>query len=161
MTTTPAFRVYQETDRAWFVALFTDEAVMRHVDGPLEPALADQLFDRVLEASQHPGAVDGRVHTAWVVEEDGPVAHAAVLREGDELEIGYILAQAAWGRGLGTAVARALVARGFAETDAPHLIATVDADHPASIRVLEKAGLTLRTRIEDEDGAYDVYEIQR
>ncbi len=56
-------------------------------------------------------------------------------------EVGYWLGQRYWGRGIATCALRALKRYAFAEfTDINRLFAHVDADHLASIRVLEKAG---------------------
>ena len=52
------------------------------------------------------------------------------------------LARAAWGRGLATEGARALIERGFAEMGLRRIFAETMAVNVASRRVLEKAGLT-------------------
>lgn len=60
-----------------------------------------------------------------------------------EVELGYRMRAALWGRGLATEGARALVERAFAEPEVARVVATARADNPASRRVLEKAGLRL------------------
>ena len=157
MSDAPSFRPYEEPDRAWFIALFTDPEVMAHVDGALSAEAAASLFDLLLRASRAPGSQAGRVYAAWVVETEGGHAHAALLRHESDLEIGYILPVAAWGRGLATRIARELVRRALATAGDRRIVATVDPDHVASRRVLEKAGLQHAERIEDELGAYDLY----
>ena len=57
------------------------------------------------------------------------------------LELGYRLRRAAWGRGLATEGARALVRTAFAELGADRVFAETMAVNRASRRVLEKAGL--------------------
>jgi RimJ/RimL family protein N-acetyltransferase len=61
----------------------------------------------------------------------------------DQVELGYRLRKAAWGRGYGTEVSRALVRKGFTELGARRVFATADRVNYASRRVMEKAGLTL------------------
>ena len=55
-------------------------------------------------------------------------------------EIGYWIGRAHWGRGLGTAVVQALVARAFSDREVMRVFAPVHAYNPASLRVLAKNG---------------------
>jgi RimJ/RimL family protein N-acetyltransferase len=59
----------------------------------------------------------------------------------NEVELGYRLRRAAWGRGYATEAARALVPKAFAESDAACVVATALVGNVASTRVMEKAGL--------------------
>ncbi len=63
------------------------------------------------------------------------------LEDGPEVEVGYYLGRAAWGRGLGTELARALVEHGLGELGLERLVAVVRPENEASQRVLAKAGL--------------------
>ena len=60
--------------------------------------------------------------------------------DGIQVRLGYLLAEPAWGRGLATELVKGFVA--WCRTRAPisTLAGGVDADHPASMRVLEKNG---------------------
>jgi [ribosomal protein S5]-alanine N-acetyltransferase len=58
-----------------------------------------------------------------------------------EVELGYRLRKAAWGKGYATEGSRALVRKAFAELGAECVVATALVGNAASIRVLEKAGL--------------------
>ena len=58
-----------------------------------------------------------------------------------EAELGYRLVRAAWGQGLATEGARALVETGFRELGVTRVVASALAVNAASIRVMEKAGL--------------------
>jgi RimJ/RimL family protein N-acetyltransferase len=60
---------------------------------------------------------------------------------GPEPELGYDLAPPAWGRGLATEAARAVMAHAFGPLGLDRVVAVVKPDHVASQRVLEKAGL--------------------
>ena len=55
--------------------------------------------------------------------------------------IGYIVDPASWGRGLGSDLARALLAAAFEGLGLRRVTASCNADNPASARVLEKAGM--------------------
>jgi RimJ/RimL family protein N-acetyltransferase len=61
----------------------------------------------------------------------------------DEPELGYRLRRAAWGRGLATEGARALIDHAFAALGARRVVAETMAVHVASRRVMEHAGMTL------------------
>jgi ribosomal-protein-alanine N-acetyltransferase len=61
---------------------------------------------------------------------------------GPDIELGYTLARAAWGRGYGTEIARALAEHAFDVLEAPRVVAQVEPDNRASRHVLEKLGMT-------------------
>lgn len=67
------------------------------------------------------------------------------MPEGD-VEIGYILKEGAWGKGYATEVCWRLLRLAFEETPLEEIVATLDDDHEASKRVLEKSGLSYRGR---------------
>ena len=58
-----------------------------------------------------------------------------------EIEVGYRLAPGAWGHGLASEGARALVRYGFGELGLDRIIGLTHPDNAASQRVLQKAGL--------------------
>ncbi len=59
----------------------------------------------------------------------------------NEVELGYRLHKAAWGKGYATEGSRALIDKGFAEHGVERVVAFTMVVHVASRRVLEKAGL--------------------
>ncbi len=64
--------------------------------------------------------------------------------EGPEnVELGYRLRQAAWGKGYATEGARALIRKGFTELGVQRVYATTYQDNLASRRVMEKVGMKL------------------
>lgn len=67
-----------------------------------------------------------------------------------EIELGYRLRRAAWGRGYATEGSRALIRKGFTELGVRRVVATTMAVNLASRRVLEKAGLTLVRTFHEE-----------
>jgi RimJ/RimL family protein N-acetyltransferase len=69
-----------------------------------------------------------------------------------EIELGYRLHCAAWGRGFATEGSRALVDRGFAELGVQRVMATTMAVNAGSRRVMEKVGLRhVRTFVAEHD----------
>ncbi len=67
------------------------------------------------------------------------------MPDGD-VEIGYNLKEDAWGKGYATEVCRRLLRFAFEETPLEEVVATIDDQHEASKRALEKSGLTCRGR---------------
>ncbi len=59
----------------------------------------------------------------------------------NEAELGYRLHRAAWGKGYGTEVSRALIRKGFTELGVRRVVASTYEHNIASRRVMEKAGL--------------------
>lgn len=147
-------RPYREADRAAFVALNTDADVRRHMDGALTTERAAALFDRMLAGGTG-------LHALAVVDRERHefLGHVFVQHAADapEAELGFVLVRAAWGQGYATEAARALADDALAGEHPPRLVATVDLDHPASARVLEKAGFTFLEQRTDDDGPYAVY----
>lgn len=153
---------YQAAERADFVALFTDPVVTRYTGGPLSPQAAARLFD-AMRAGTHP-----RIVAAWAAWEDNAyVGHGALLRAvapaemAGHIEAGVLLRPPAWGRGLAVEIMQALLAWAHGPLDLPRVIATLDADHVASRRVCEKAGMRCLRQGSDEDGPYLVYGHER
>jgi [ribosomal protein S5]-alanine N-acetyltransferase len=60
---------------------------------------------------------------------------------GPEVELGYDLHPDAWGRGLASEAARAVLQQAFGPLSIDRVVAVVKPDHVASQRVLEKVGL--------------------
>jgi RimJ/RimL family protein N-acetyltransferase len=140
-------RPYRREDEADVVALVTDPEVMRFVgDGPVTDERARAIFAKVFE--------EGGTGRFVGVAEIKP-------RPSGDWEIVYILGRPTWGRGFATEVARALVRYGFDRLALPRVVATVDYENAASIRVLEKCGMRWIAEETDERGGYAVYGVDR
>ena len=59
----------------------------------------------------------------------------------DEVEIGFRFHQAAWGRGIATEAAKALIEIALADPTTKAIVAYADISNAASLRVLQKLGL--------------------
>jgi RimJ/RimL family protein N-acetyltransferase len=68
-----------------------------------------------------------------------------------DLELGYRLRRAAWGKGYATEMSRALLRHGFARLGYSRVMARAELENAGSWRVMEKLGMT-REREVDEDG---------
>ena len=76
----------------------------------------------------------------------GGIGFFAPPDEDGRLEFGFGIAGSRRERGLATEAARCLVSFGLRQPGVTEVLATVEPDNPASIRVVEKAGLTLADR---------------
>ncbi len=139
-------RRFTEADVDHLVALDGDPAVMRYLSGgtptPREVIERDILprFLRSYEGS------DGFGYWAAIAKATGDFLGWFSFRPRDgvgpgEVELGYRLRRAAWGRGYATEGARALIRKGFAELGVRRVVATTYQDNLASRRVMEKAGM--------------------
>ena len=122
-------------------AMLSDPDVMRFTRVP-DPTPADfpQQWLAVYEAGRRDGTREGFA----VFDGDGAFVGVALVfgidRDEGEAELGYMVAPAARGRGVATAMLRALTARAFAETGVQRIRLVVDVENPASLRVAERAG---------------------
>ncbi|MCF2491546.1 GNAT family N-acetyltransferase [Dyadobacter sp. CY347] len=71
--------------------------------------------------------------------------------DGSDVEIGYRIMEEHWGKGIATEIATGLIRFAKRELNAKQVIAYVNVNNAASIRVLEKAGMVNMERIEDPD----------
>ncbi|HVB11381.1 MAG TPA: GNAT family N-acetyltransferase [Bacillota bacterium] len=132
---------------------------------PLEARDLDgliQIFSDPVAMRHYPSTKTREEGAAWLLWCQGlaPVGlHAAVLKADgafvgqcglvpqtvdgkDELEIGYLLLQAHWGKGLATEAAMAWRDHGFS-LGRNRLISLIDPANTPSIRVAERVGMTL------------------
>ena len=88
-------------------------------------------------------------------ETGGVVGFCGLVHPGGqaEAEIKYAFLRSAWGRGLATEAARALLGYGAAAHGLRQVIATVDPDNHASQQVLAKAGMQRGALRQNEDGS--------
>lgn len=90
--------------------------------------------------------------TVWAIEVDGEAVggigielHSDVERV--SAEIGYWLGESLWGRGIVSEALSAVTREAFTRYEITRIYAVPFADHPASIRVLEKAGYVREGRM--------------
>ena len=152
-------RVYLETERLilrrftredvdLLVALDGDPEVMRYLTGgqptPRE-AIEHDFLPAWLRYYER-----GDDYGFWAAVEKGSGAFLGWFHlrpTGDappgEVELGYRLIRAAWGKGYATEGSRALVDKGFRELGVRRVVASTYQDNLGSRRVMEKLGMTL------------------
>jgi RimJ/RimL family protein N-acetyltransferase len=146
-------REFDEGDAEAFLALGSDPAILRYVGHPgggltsLEQALAEMRARPLADYHKHGFGRWAVVHKA-----DGKVIGFAGLKRledlGGEVDLGYRFLPAYWGKGLATEASRPVVEYGFTRLGLRRIIGLVDPENVASVRVLEKVGMTFADVIE-------------
>jgi [ribosomal protein S5]-alanine N-acetyltransferase len=77
----------------------------------------------------------------------------------DEPEIGYRLDSKFWGKGFATEAASASIHYGFDSIELPYILGAAQRQNVASIRVLEKLGMTFDRKTIFREVPMDVYKI--
>ena len=135
-------RRLEPADQAAMLAVYGDAEGMRYV-GEGRPLTAEEC-ERWIAVTAENYRRRGYGMFALVEKETGAVVgFCGLVHPGQqvEAELKYAFLRAAWGRGLATEAARGLL--GYAiGLGLPGVMATVDPEHAASQRVLEKAGMT-------------------
>ncbi|MBY8871314.1 GNAT family N-acetyltransferase [Micromonospora sp. PLK6-60] len=143
---------YRPADADDAVALLADPEVGRFMgDGPMSEPEAVALFDRLFSRVYANDLFD-----VWAVRRDGRyVGHAEIKRtdDVDGHEIVYALVREAWGAGLGSEIARALLAYGFGTLGLSTVYATVAAGNTASLALLAKLGFRHERDVTEDDGS--------
>jgi len=147
-----------EADAPLLHELDSDPEVMRYLSGgPPTPfaLIRDEILPRFI--GYYDRAPWAGVWAA-IERSSGEFAGWLSLRPNDDLarggDLGYRLRRAAWGRGLATEGARALLNRAFRDLDLPRAYATTYEHNLASRRVLEKLGMRhVRSYRLEEEGS--------
>lgn len=144
---------YVPEDEESFVALFQDTRVSRWMgDGPASEAADRALFGRIFTK-----VYPQDLFAVWAVRRDRLLIGHAEIKPTDAVagghEIIYALAPAAWGFGLGTELAEAIVGYGFDTLGLTEVHATVAAQNKLSLALLDKIGFTRVRNITANDGS--------
>ena len=131
-----------EPDARAMAEIYCDPEVMRFIPGGALPDVAAvvALLETYVDAQRDRG------FSSWAV-----VERATGLLVGDagfgvfeatgDVELGYTVVRSRWGRGYATEAAEACLRAGLAHLHAPRIVAVVDAENDASMRVAERIGM--------------------
>ncbi len=154
-----------ETDRLRLIPLRPDDLDRHHATIGSDPAVPWNHRARSLDETR--AVLRHRVgHWAthgfgfWAVEwratgEFLGEAGLQHLEDTADVEVGYYLGRAAWGRGVATEAAHAAIRHGFEVLGLPRDVAVVRPENEGSKRVLAKLGLRFR-RVADHYGVQGV-----
>jgi len=142
------------SDADAFFAIFGDPEVFRQT--ARSKTLADVEAARAWLAREAPLAVArGFGHWAVLERSDGSLIGSCGLGavpDSRDLELGFTIAPARWGRGYATEIAAACARHGLSRLRAPRVVSLTSPTNLAAQRVLEKIGMRY-LRDEWEDGA--------
>ena len=137
-------REFEEADLDALASIYADAEVMRFIGrGGVQTR---EQARAAIERERANYADLGYGEWATVLRETGElIGECGILRWPDidgveEIEVSYLLAHHAWGRGLGTESATAIRDWGFLELDRDRLVSLIYHDNAASIGVAIKAG---------------------
>ena len=136
-------RRFAGADLGPLLVAFGDAEVMRFVGTERRPLTGDGVKVLMRTADGH-WSDHGFGLLAVVDRASGRVVGEAglqVLDGGPDVELGYTLSHAAWGRGLATEAARAVLRWAFAGLRLERVVAVADPANAASLRVLDKLGM--------------------
>ncbi|HZC04039.1 MAG TPA: GNAT family N-acetyltransferase [Ktedonobacterales bacterium] len=148
MTTRLILRRFTDADMDNLVELDSDPEVMRYLNGGIatpRSVIERTTLPRFIQSSERR---DGSGLWAAIERTTGAFVGWFSFQPGDEADpeifsLGYRLRRSAWGRGYATEGVRALIRKGFVETNVQRLVATTYQDNLGSRRVMEKSGLRL------------------
>jgi ribosomal-protein-alanine N-acetyltransferase len=141
-------RTLQASDVAVLVAIWADPDVTRYMGGPRDGERVRQTLEDELGSHS-----EDRLGFCTVVEKaSGRVIGDCGLTKKevdgrDEVELVYVFAADAWGKGYATEAASAMRDYAIGELRLPRLIALIDPENVASARVAEKVGMQLEKEV--------------
>ncbi|TDE16805.1 GNAT family N-acetyltransferase [Dyadobacter psychrotolerans] len=150
--TTKRFGLFRmaDGDQERYYSLSCNENVMKFVTGyALSRDESDEMFQGYLlenDIDEHLGRyfIEDRLNNELI-------GAAKLDSIGEEIEIGYRIQEVHWGKGIATEIAAGLIRFAEKTIGAKKVIAFVNVNNGASIRVLEKAGMANVETIEDLD----------
>ena len=130
------------------IALWRDPAVMRFMGGPRDLQRLQIAFD---ETQANPTA---ETYDLWPLVElssGQTIGHCGLLdKEVDgqaEIELVYVLAKSAWGKGYATEIGAALIAHAFEQMGLRRLVALIEPENEPSERVVLRLGMRLEKEV--------------
>ncbi len=147
-------RPLEATDIAVLTAIWADAEVTRYMGGPRDA----ERVRRVLEEELQAGAHDPIRFWPVIEKASGRVVGDCGLTRKDvdgqaEIELVYVFAADAWGKGYATEAASVLRDYAFGQLGLLRLIALIDPENGASARVAEKVGMHFEKEIVRPGGA--------
>jgi len=149
-------RQFQEADFDAYAAMLADPDVARFIGGVRDQAGARHHFESARAHWRDRGfgkfAIE-EMASGQMIGRTGPTIHPGA----PEVELGWTIAKAAWGRGYATEATRACAAWMFNTLHLKEVVSFIDPENVASVRVAEKLGQSYARDIVFEGEALRVY----
>ena len=141
-------RFQQASDVEFLVDLWSNAEVTRYMGGPRDRGMLRSGFE---ETANDPSAERFVLWPLADKKSGQPVGHCGLLDKqvegNNEIELVYVLAPTAWGRGYATEIGNALKRYAFGELSIRRLIALIEPRNAASERVAVKIGMRLEKEV--------------
>lgn len=131
-----------ESDKEFMIALWTDAEMTRYTGGPRERQFLEKEFDNAVSPDKR------EEYDLWMIEgkNEGTLVGSAgfIPKEVDGealIELNYYIDRRFWGRGYAKEIAAGLIEHGFEIKKLAEIIAIIDTDNLASIKVAESVGM--------------------
>ncbi len=141
-------RPWRPEDAEAWCGILQEKDILRFFPNPSPPARSKA--EQYIEHHNAHWARHSYGHWAVVTPPDSRIigwCGLEYLPDLDDVEVAYLLSHRAWGQGYATEAAKAAVKFGFETAGLPKIIGLVHPENSASIRVLEKCGLTYADRV--------------
>lgn len=156
-------RVFRPEDIEEFAPIEADPEVMRfYASGPRSREWAERGVNYFISLQEQHG------FSPWAVIQKSDsrfLGFCGLIPQtvdgNAEVEVGYKLAHAEWGKGLATEAARAVRDWAFAHLDVPRLVSIIDPGNAASLRVAEKNGMVYVKDMTYDGKVCRLYAIER
>lgn len=136
--------------------ILCSEHVRQFLGGPISPGAAQVRVVTMVQTWQDTG------RGTWIVCECGKDEAIGTCSLGlfeDEIEVSYMLAHSAWGRGYATEAAGAVIAYGFQALKLERIIGVTQEANQGSQHVLEKLGMRHIRNLWKWDAPQRLYEL--
>lgn len=153
-------RPWREADKGPFAEITNTEPVMRYLGGVMERPALDAVIDRHMKSQAEQGLCFWAAETLSDERLIGMcgLRHAGVPGTGveDELEIGWRLAEAEWGKGYAREAAAGCIRWGWNNTDRPRIAAWTIPDNTPSWGLMVRLGMTHRPDLDFEHPRFHI-----
>lgn len=153
-------REFLPQEQQTFLALFKDNQVTQYLP-ETSPERYVEMFNELLENYEKKKlsrwAIFDSINNNFI----GMCVARIFVHNTNQIEIGYVLSRAYWGKGIATEVCKAITQYSFENTNTNEVVAITDLDNTGSQNVLQKTGFERLNNLirNDEELAY--FKIER
>lgn len=132
-------REFLTQEKQTFLDLFKDDKVTQYLP-ETSPERYVEMFNEMLENYKKKNLSRWAIFDATDHNFIGMCVARIFAHNTNQIEIGYVLSRAYWGKGIATEVCKALTEYCFANTDTNEVVAITDLNNTGSQNVLQKVG---------------------
>ncbi len=147
------FRIPQTSDQQFFITLYGNPKVMKHIPPKGEPCIKDEAITRLETLIAHWEKNGYGMFVLELKDSGSPVGYCGLryLQQIDTIELGYIIDEPHWGIGIASEAAKRCVRFAKESLKIDRLISVTTPENSGSQKILKKMGFN---RCENMDGIY-------